>query len=167
MYIPPNVRVTGEALAAIILGAGPNFFDISAPRAVVQVGKPGETGYKQVPINRMGPRSFITNIRPGDKVHAQAPTSARGIAFGGDAGVARVDFSADGGKTWQEARLGPDQGKYSFRRWQAEFTVPARGQHALMVRCTSSAGMVQPSTPVWNPSGFMQNVIETTPVTAI
>jgi DMSO/TMAO reductase YedYZ molybdopterin-dependent catalytic subunit len=129
--------------------------------------KPGETGYKQLPINRMVPRSFVTNIRPGDTVHAGAPTLARGIAFGGDTGVSRVDFSSDGGKTWQPAQLGRDEGKYSFRQWQAEFTAPAAGSRVLMVRCTSSAGMVQPSTPVWNPSGFMQNVIETTPVTAI
>ena len=33
-----------------------------------------------------------------------------------------------------------------------------------MVRCTNTDGLVQPSVPVWNPSGFMQNVIESTPV---
>ena len=129
--------------------------------------KPGETGYKQVPISRMAPRSFVTNIRPGDTVHAGAPTPARGIAFGGDTGVARVDLSVDGGKTWQPTRLGRDEGKYSFRQWQAEVTIPAQGGHVLMVRCTSSNGAVQPGTPVWNPSGFMQNVIEAIPVTAV
>lgn len=45
VHIPPNVRITGEALAAVILGSGPNFADIANPRPVVQVGKPGETGY--------------------------------------------------------------------------------------------------------------------------
>jgi glucan 1,3-beta-glucosidase len=45
VYVPPNVRVTGEALAAIILGSGPKFSDISNPYPVVQVGKPGEKGY--------------------------------------------------------------------------------------------------------------------------
>lgn len=128
--------------------------------------KPGETGYKSVPISRMVPRSFVTNIKPGDTVHAAAPTLARGIAFGGDAGVSRVDFSADAGKTWQPAQLGGDEGKYSFRQWQAEFTAPA-GDHVLMVRCTNSGGVAQPGAPVWNPSGFMQNVIEATPVKAI
>ncbi len=128
--------------------------------------KPGETGFKNVPINRMVPRSFLTNIRPGASIHAGAPTLARGIAFGGDTGVARVDFSPDGGKTWQSAQLGADEGKYSFRQWQTEFTVPSPGEQALQVRCTNSDGTVQPGTPVWNPSGFMQNVIETTRVTA-
>ena len=122
--------------------------------------------YKQVPINRMVPRSFVTNLRPGDTIPAGAPTLARGIAFGGDTGVARVDLSSDGGKTWQHARLGQDEGKYSFRQWQAEFTAPARGSHTLLVRCTNSAGVAQPSEPIWNPSGFMQNAIEATSVTA-
>ena len=128
--------------------------------------KPGETGYKQVPINRMVPRSFVTNLRPGDSVHTGAPTLARGIALGGDTGVARVDLSADGGKTWQPAQLGRDEGKYSFRQWQAEFTPTARGEHTLMVRCTNTDGVAQPSEPIWNPAGFMQNVIEATPITA-
>jgi len=50
--------------------------------------KPGETGFKMVPVTRNVPRSFITNIRNGDSVPAGTPASARGIAFGGDCGVA-------------------------------------------------------------------------------
>jgi DMSO/TMAO reductase YedYZ molybdopterin-dependent catalytic subunit len=127
---------------------------------------PGETGYKSVPISRMVPRSFITNIKPGDTVRAGAPTLVRGIAFGGDMGVARVDVSTDGGGTWQQAQLGTDEGKYSFRRWQLAFSLPAAGQHVLMARCTSTSGETQPDAPNWNPSGFMRNVVEQTPVMA-
>jgi DMSO/TMAO reductase YedYZ molybdopterin-dependent catalytic subunit len=127
--------------------------------------RPGETGFKSVPINKMVPRSFITNIKAGAKLEAGAPTLVRGIAFGGDTGVARVDFSGDGGKSWQQAQLGKDEGKYSFRQWQLLFT-PAAGAHVLMVRCTGSSGETQPDTPNWNPSGFMRNVIERTPTVA-
>src|SRR5260370_10972145 len=108
--------------------------------------RPGETGFRSVPINRMVPRSFITNIKAGDRLRAGVPTLARGIAFGGDSGVAQVDFSSDGGKSWQQAQLGKDEGKYSFRQWQLSFT-PAAGAQALMVRCTSSSGETQPDTP--------------------
>jgi hypothetical protein len=97
-------------------------------------------------------------------LRAGAPTLARGIAFGGDSGVSRVDFSTDGGKSWQQAQLDKDEGKYSFRQWQLRFTPPTKGNHALMVRCTSSSGQAQPDTPNWNPSGFMRNVIERTAV---
>jgi DMSO/TMAO reductase YedYZ molybdopterin-dependent catalytic subunit len=127
--------------------------------------RPGETGYKSVPINRMVPRSFITNIAAGAKLQAGAPTLARGIAFGGDTGVGRIDFSNDGGRGWQQAQLGKDEGKYGFRRWQITFTAPERGARLLMVRCTNSRGETQPDAPNWNPSGFMRNVVEQTAVT--
>jgi len=55
------------------------------PRASVE---PGETGFKTVPINRMVPRSFLTNVRIGDTARA-GTVPLRGIAFGGDCGVAQ------------------------------------------------------------------------------
>ena len=127
--------------------------------------KPGQANVPMVPINKIVPRSFITNIKDGATVKAGAKVAVRGIAFGGDSGVKQVDFSADGGKTWNTAALGKDEGKYSFRQWQATFTPAAKGQAMLMVRCTNAIGDVQPAVPNWNPSGFMRNVIESTAVT--
>src|ERR1700681_2844100 len=117
--------------------------------------KPGETGFKLVPVTRNAPRSFITNIRNGDSVPAGTPASARGIAFGGDCGVARVDLSIDGGKSWQPTQLGADQGTYGFRQWQTQFTLPARGARTLMVRCTNTKNEAQPDFQIWNPAGYM------------
>ena len=128
--------------------------------------KPGETGVRMVPINRMVPRSFITNIKSGETVQAGAPALVRGIAFGGDTGVGRVDLSIDGGKTWLAAQLSKDGGKYSFRQWEARLTLPAKSNYTLMVRCTNSDGVAQPAQSNWNPSGFMRNVIEAIPVVA-
>ncbi len=128
--------------------------------------RPGDGQARMVPISRMVPRSFITNIRSGDSLRAGAPLWARGIAFGGDAGVARVDLSTDGGETWEHAKLWPDEGKYSFRQWRAPFTLPGRGRHVLMVRCTNRDGVAQPDRANWNPLGFMRNVIEATTVVA-
>jgi hypothetical protein len=99
-------------------------------------------------------------------VRAGVPTLARGIALGGDTGVASVELSRDGGKTWRATKLGSDEGKYGFRRWQARFTLPAKGDYTLMVRCTNSAGVAQPDRPNWNAAGFMRNVVEATPVAA-
>ena len=78
------------------------------PRANI---RPGETDVKFVPISRMVPRSFITNIKEGDMLQVGASTLARGIAFGGDSGVSRVDFSTDGGKSWQAARARQGRGQ--------------------------------------------------------
>lgn len=44
IYIPPNIRIVGEALSSVIMGAGEKFQDMENPHPVVQVAKPGETG---------------------------------------------------------------------------------------------------------------------------
>jgi DMSO/TMAO reductase YedYZ molybdopterin-dependent catalytic subunit len=127
--------------------------------------KPGETGFKTVPINRMVPRSFFTNVTDAMTVKPGAPVPVRGIAFGGDRGVAKVDLSADGGHTWQPTVLGGDEGTYSFRQWTAQVTAPASGSLTLMARCTNTAAVAQPAEPIWNPGGFMRNVIESVRLT--
>jgi DMSO/TMAO reductase YedYZ molybdopterin-dependent catalytic subunit len=126
----------------------------------------GRTGFKLVPVTRNFPRSFITNIRSGDTVPVGTPAQARGIAFGGDCGVARVDLSIDSGKSWQPTQLGKDEGEYGFRQWQTQFTLPSRGEHTLMIRCTNTNGEAQPDFPVWNPAGYMRNTIESSHVVA-
>ena len=128
--------------------------------------KPGETGVPMVSITKMAPRSFLTNLQSGAKVEAGTPLAVRGIAFGGDTGVARVDISTDGGKSWQKAKLGKDEGKYGFRLWQVQATLPAPGKHSVMVRCTNENGVEQPDTPNWNPGGYLRNVIESTDLVA-
>jgi DMSO/TMAO reductase YedYZ molybdopterin-dependent catalytic subunit len=129
--------------------------------------KPGETDVKMIPINRMVPRSFATNIATGNKVKAAAATTLRGIAFGGDCGVASVDFSIDHGQSWHQAQLGKDEGKYGFRQWQAQLTLPAPGEYTLLTRCTNSNGVAQPDTPNWNAAGFMRNVMESIDILAV
>jgi hypothetical protein len=128
--------------------------------------KPDQTGFNLVPVTRNFPRSFITNIRSGDTVPVGTPAPARGIAFGGDCGVARVELSIDSGRTWQPTKLGKDEGKYGFRRWQTQFTLPSRGEHTLMIRCTNTNGEAQPDVAVWTPAGYMRNTIETSHVVA-
>jgi DMSO/TMAO reductase YedYZ molybdopterin-dependent catalytic subunit len=127
---------------------------------------PGQSGFKLVPVTRNFPRSFITNIRSGDAVPVGTPAQARGIAFGGNCGVARVDLSIDSGKSWQPTQLGRDEGEYGFRQWQTQFTLPSRGEHTLMIRCTNTNGEAQPDFPVWNPAGYMRNTIESSRVVA-
>jgi hypothetical protein len=128
---------------------------------------PGQTGVKMVPINRMVPRSFFTNVAEGSSFPAGTQFPVRGIAFGGDSGVAKVELSSDGGKSWQPTMLGNDYGKYSFRQWETNVALEEKSDRALMVRCTNLAGDVQPLAPNWNNSGFMRNVIETVHLVAV
>jgi len=122
--------------------------------------KPSESGFRTVPINRMVPRSFFTNVTDEMTVKSGAVVPLRGIAFGGDCGVSQVELSVDGGLNWQKTALGRDEGTYSFRLWSTQITAPESGARTLQVRCTNTNGEVQPAEPNWNSGGFMRNPIE-------
>jgi hypothetical protein len=75
---------------------------LSPPR--VEMTAVNEGGVRAVPINRMVPRTFTTNIKSGEMIQPTAPTLARGITFGSDIEVARLELSTDGGKVWTAAK---------------------------------------------------------------
>jgi sulfite dehydrogenase (cytochrome) subunit A len=127
--------------------------------------EPGTAPKATIPINRLNVRSFITNLTDGAQVKAGSSTLVKGIAFDGGKGIGDVSLSIDGGSTWRTTRLGEDRGNYSFREWQLPVELAA-GSHSLKVRATNRAGLSQPATALWNPTGYMRNVIETTSVTA-
>ena len=131
--------------------------------ACTPVGKAPE---KTRPIGRYNVRSFITSLADGARVAKGQRVPVRGIAFDGGRGIRDVQFSADGGQTWRAAALGEDLGRYSFREWHADFTPEQAGAYALKVRATNTAGETQPLDPLWNPSGYMRNVVETVRVDA-
>jgi DMSO/TMAO reductase YedYZ molybdopterin-dependent catalytic subunit len=128
---------------------------------------PGQKGVKIIPINRMLPRSFFTNIQDGAVLKVGQTTTVRGIAFGGDSALTKVLFTSDAPGRWQQARLGPDHGKYSFRQWEVPLRLVSRGPHKLMVKAFNAAGGAQPGHANWNGAGFMRNVVESVSVQAV
>ena len=70
-----------------------------------------------------------------------------GVAYAGDRGVAKVELSADGGRSWRPASF-VDQplGKDTFVRWQAEVPLAAGQSAQLVVRATDGTGQLQPET---------------------
>lgn len=125
---------------------------------------PGTAPKATIPINKFTVRSFITNVVDGAKLKV-GETPLKGIAFDGGSGIKEVAVSSDGGKTWASATLGKDLGKFSFREWTLPVKLAA-GDHELKVRATSNDGKTQPMDALWNPAGYLRNVIETTRVTA-
>src|ERR1700722_4804342 len=104
--------------------------------------------------------------KPGGSItRNRAPV--RGLAFDGGFGISEVAFSADGGRSWNNARLGRDLGKYSFRTWTAPFKPATRGLYSLKVRAANRRGETQPMVATWNPAGYMRNVAETMNVSAV
>jgi len=132
------------------------------PRADVA---PGAMDFPTVPINRMIPRSWMTSLPEGQVIALEPSIPVGGIAMGGDCGVAKVDVSSDGGRTWYRTALGPDEGRYGFRRWDGRVPL-RRGTNAIMSKCWNTKGEAQPTTPIWNPGGYMRGNIETTHVVA-
>jgi sulfite dehydrogenase len=129
--------------------------------------EPGTKPAKSVPIARFNVRSFITSVADGAQLKASANTVIKGIAFDGGYGIREVLFSSDDGRSWSEAELDKDFGKYSFRGWSISFAPKARGKLALKIKATNRIGQSQPLEPLWNPAGYMRNVVETVRVTVV
>jgi len=85
--------------------------------------------------------------------------AVHGAAWAGEANIAKVEVSTDGGSTWKPATLGREQSRYAWRLWRHEFTAKP-GDYSILSRATDSQGRVQPERPEWNPSGYLFNAID-------
>jgi DMSO/TMAO reductase YedYZ molybdopterin-dependent catalytic subunit len=121
---------------------------------------PGGKPDKTKPIGRFNIRSFVTSHHDRQAVKAGSAVELKGIAFNGGSGIARVMLSTDDGANWTETALGQDLGRYSFREWRTRLPLP-KGSHRLKVRAFGSDGESQPIQPLWQPAGYMRNVVET------
>lgn len=105
----------------------------------------------------MNVKSWINSPLPESGPLAPGLVRVQGVAFSGPAAVKRVEVSADGGRTWHEARLtGPDLGKYAWRQFAVDLQLPA-GQHVLASRAMDEQGAVQPEQREENAGGYNNN----------
>lgn len=121
---------------------------------------PSSAPNKTTPINRMDTRSVIVEPVEGARLGTNRPVEIMGIAFSGGYSIRDVIVSVDGGKTWKEARLGEDKGKYSWIQWFYSWKPEKAGKYTIMARATNSIGESQPFEILWNPAGFRWNRIE-------
>jgi sulfite dehydrogenase len=128
--------------------------------------EPSQAAAATAPVKLLDVRSFITNLADGANVKARIETLVKGIAFDGGYGITEVSLSTNGGQSWSAAQLGPDLGRYSFREWQTMVRL-SPGKHELKVRAINRIGQSQPRVPLWNPAGYMRNVVETVRVQAV
>jgi sulfite dehydrogenase len=126
--------------------------------------EPGSKPKHTVPITRFNVRSFLTSHAAGGTVPTRADVRLRGIAFDGGAGIREVVVSTDGGRSWRGAELGRDEGRYAFREWTLDWRPEGPGKREIWVRASNRLGQSQPLEPLWNPAGYMRNVVERTAV---
>ena len=109
---------------------------------------PGQLSVWEMPVKSWinGPAATAT-LKPG-------PVQIFGVAFGSVHAIKRVEVSADGGKTWRDARfVGPDLGRFAWRQFAIRANLPA-GTHILMSRATDSAGNLQAELREENTGGY-------------
>ncbi|WP_205679145.1 sulfite oxidase [Aquisphaera insulae] len=67
-----------------------------------------------------------------------------GAAWAGEARVARVEVSVDGGRSWAEARLLGEPAHHTWRLWEWNWSPERSGRHSIMARATDERGRAQP-----------------------
>lgn len=125
---------------------------------------PGTAPAKTTPIHRMTTRSLIIDPAEGASLKMNGPVTIMGIAFSGGYSIRDVAVSVDDGKTWREAELDKDMGRYAWIQWFFRWRPERKGKHTLMARATNSIGESQPFEGLWNPAGYLWNKIVKTAV---
>jgi DMSO/TMAO reductase YedYZ molybdopterin-dependent catalytic subunit len=98
------------------------------------------------PITEMQVKAQPARPTRGEVVPAGKEYRVFGAAWAGEAEVARVEVSTDGGFTWDAARLLDPPAPCAWRRWEYAWQVPGQpGKAVLQARATDSRGRTQPA----------------------
>jgi len=95
-----------------------------------------------------------------DAILKSKSVTVTGAAWAGEAEISKVEISTDAGVTWQPATLGTDRAKYAWRIWSYRWKPAKPGAYTIFSRATDTKGRTQPSSAVWNPSGYLYNAYD-------
>ncbi len=116
------------------------------------------------PVERIVVRSLL--VPPGYPSfqprlrHARAGRHrVHGRAWSGFGPVEEVAFSADGGRSWSGAELGPEPPPNAWRAWTCAWDA-AVGEHELCCRATDATGATQALEADWNVGGYENNAVQ-------
>ena len=123
-----------------------------------------------VPLSRIQTRALM--VPPGipefltrSRIVPAGRCELEGRAWSGEAPIAGVEVSTDGGETWGEAELEPDSlGRWAWRTWRFLWDA-APGEYELCCRARDVAGNAQPLEPAWNVGGYANNAVQRIAVT--
>jgi DMSO/TMAO reductase YedYZ molybdopterin-dependent catalytic subunit len=96
----------------------------------------------------------------------KGPIEVKGIAFGGDRGISRVELSLDDGDTWNDANIYYNGGKLAWSLWRYDWQPEGQDDYTLVVRATDGAGQAQEwekdRSPFSGVTGFHKIVVYVT-----
>jgi DMSO/TMAO reductase YedYZ molybdopterin-dependent catalytic subunit len=91
------------------------------------------------------------------------PIEIKGIAFGGDRGISRVEISDDDGETWTDAKIDYPGTKLTWALWSYDWRPDSADDYTLVVRATDGEGEVQEweedRSPFSGATGFHKIVV--------
>jgi hypothetical protein len=110
------------------------------------------------PITEMVVNSLIAAPTQGRKLRVGESVEVNGVAWDAGYGIRRVEVSSDG-KTWHEARLGADHGRFAFRPWTFRFAAAKPGRYSILAKASNAIGQTQAEALIFNPAGYHNNVM--------
>ncbi len=113
------------------------------------------------PITEILVNSLITSHVSGDRIPRGKPQDLIGWAWDGGSGIAGVEVSRDSGRTWRQAVLEKDLGRFAWRGFRVPLDTSRVGRIELQVRAVTRAGAQQPPRLTVNPAGYHHNAIQT------
>ena len=96
----------------------------------------------------MGTKSVITSPSGQMTLQRQGVHEITGLAWSGHGAIRRVEVSADGGRTWADAHIEPNQLELALTRFRLPWLWEG-GPAVLQSRATDSSGNVQPTRDVF------------------
>ena len=94
------------------------------------------------------------------------PIEVKGIAFGGDRGISRVEISDDDGETWTDANIHYAGTKLTWALWSYEWQPDGPDDYTLVVRATDGESAVQEweedRSPYSGVTGFHKIIVHVT-----
>ena len=124
----------------------------------------GEAPEEGTVVTALKVKSVITRPLSGERL-PKGPVNILGAAWAGEADIAGVEVSTDGGESWAAAELIGPSSRFAWRQWQHPWKAIDQGRFTLLSRATDTAGNVQPERASWNVLGYGNNGVREHAVT--
>jgi len=114
------------------------------------------------PITHVNVKSVIGYPENGMKVYHNSHVVVRGVAFDDGTGIKKVMVSTDSGKTWDEALIKQENGRYAYTEFIYSFKPTQYGKLTFMAKAINNLDEEQPFAKDigWNRGGYKYNGID-------